>query len=105
MNKVPASPRLLSYLGLAARAGRALSGAEACEIAIRKGTVRMVLLSGDASENTVKHFSDMAAYRSIPCYHIDASAGKAVGHPERKTVVITDEGFAEAVMKELEVIV
>ena len=102
MVKVTENPKLLSYLGLASKARKLASGADACEIAIKSGKAKLVLVSGDAGANTAKHFSDMADYRKIPCYQLSSDGlGNAIGYPTRKTVCITDSGFAQAVIKEI----
>ncbi|MBR2861490.1 MAG: ribosomal L7Ae/L30e/S12e/Gadd45 family protein [Clostridia bacterium] len=102
MVKVLESPKLLSYLGLASKARKLVSGADACEIAIKSGKAKIVLISGDAGENTTKHFSDMAQYRGLPCYQLSGDGlGSAIGYPARKTVCITDLGFAKAVINEI----
>lgn len=101
MVKVNETDRILSYLGFAKKAGKLVSGQGNCENAIKGSKALLVLLSGDASLNTQKHFSDMAAYRNIPIYMLGNKIGKAIGKEEHKTVCITDKGFAEAVIKEI----
>ena len=49
----------LSLLGLAAKAGRVVSGEFATEKAVKAGKARLVLVAGDASDNSRKKFSDM----------------------------------------------
>jgi ribosomal protein L7Ae-like RNA K-turn-binding protein len=102
MVKIKSTARILSYLGVAKKAGKLVSGQGNCENAIKGLKATLVLLSGTASENTVKHFSDMANYRSIPIYVLEGDMlGSAVGKEEHKTVCITDRGFADAVIKEI----
>jgi ribosomal protein L7Ae-like RNA K-turn-binding protein len=102
MVKVKTTARILSYLGVAKKAGKLVSGQGNCENAIKSKKALLVLLSGTASDNTVKHFSDMASYRDIPIYVLDSDMlGNAVGKEEHKTVCITDSGFANAVIKEI----
>lgn len=101
MVKVNETDRILSYLGFAKKAGKLVSGQGNCENAIKGSKALLVLLSGDASLNTQKHFSDMAAYRNIPIYMLGDNLGRAIGKEEHKSVCITDKGFAEAVIKEI----
>ena len=56
----------LSLLGLAAKAGRVVSGEFATEKAVKAGKARLVLVAGDASDNSKKKFSDMCAYYKVP---------------------------------------
>ena len=59
--------RLLSYLGLAKRAGKVASGEFQTEEAIRKGKAELVLVAGDASDNTKKKFRNMMpGWLSVP---------------------------------------
>lgn len=46
--------KTLSYLGLAMRAGKIVTGDEAVLKAVRSSEARLVVLAGDASDNTQK---------------------------------------------------
>ena len=52
----------LSLLGLAARAGKVVSGEFAVEKSVKSGKTFLVLVAEDASANTKKNFSDMCTY-------------------------------------------
>ena len=52
--------RVLSMLGIAARAGKVASGEFSTEKAVKAGKAYLVLTAEDASENTKKKFRDMA---------------------------------------------
>lgn len=56
----------LSLLGLAMRAGKVLSGDELVLKAIRSQEATLVVLAGDASDNTQKKFRDKCGSYSIP---------------------------------------
>jgi len=91
-----------SLIGIAKKAGKALCGSDVCEKAIKASRVKLVLIDGDAGNNTEKHFSDMASYRNIKCFKlIGNSIGNAVGNPLIKVICIIDSGFAEAIIKEI----
>ena len=96
-----ATPKMLSYLGFAAKARKLVSGGQAAELAIKKGQALLVLIEEDAADNTKKQFSDMSSYREIPFFVVGGELGRAVGHGERKIIAITDAGFAAAVKKEI----
>ena len=55
--------RIYSFLGLATKAGKLISGEETCERALKLGKVFLVIVSDDASDNTKKKFNDMCKYR------------------------------------------
>ena len=50
--------KALSYLGLAMRAGKIVTGDEAVLKAVRSSEAKLVVLAGDASDNTQKKFRD-----------------------------------------------
>lgn len=91
--------KILAYLGLAQKAGRLKSGEFSVEKAIKDGSAKLVIISEDASDNTVKKMTDMCVYRNLPYYRFSdrESLGKATGKSIRVTAAITDDGFAKAV--------
>ena len=102
MISVKESARLLSYLGFAKKAGKLVSGAGNTENALKNLKAKLVLVSDSASENTKKHFFDMATFRNVPMYILEGdNLGSAIGKEEHKTICITDSGFANAVIKEI----
>ena len=89
-----------SLLGLANRAGKIASGEEQVLKEIRKRKAKLVILAGDASENTAKKFQDKCSYYQIPLKTAPDrfSLGSALGKPERVVVAVLDEGFANGLM-------
>ena len=88
--------RALGLLGLCARAGKIQSGEQACQLAIKHGQARLLLLDGAASPLTRKAFFDACAYHSIPIRLTDADAlGWAIGKPDRHIAVVTDGKLAQ----------
>jgi ribosomal protein L7Ae-like RNA K-turn-binding protein len=95
--------KALGMLGLATRAGKSCSGEFSAENALKKGKAALVILSEDASDNTVKHFSDMSAHRQVPCIRLGTKEqlGKFCGKAYRSVAVVTDPGFAEQIRKRM----
>lgn len=93
----------LSPLGLAAKAGKVVSGEFATEKAVKTGKAFLVLTAEDASENTRKKFSDMCSYYQVPFYIIGTKEelGNAIGKEYRASLGVTDENFAVATVKKL----
>lgn len=93
--------RVLSLLSLSKKAGKIKSGGFAAEEAVKSGKAYLVIVSSDASENTRKHFSDMAAFRDIPfrLYSDSGSIGHALGQDMRKCVAVTDSGFSKKILE------
>ena len=92
---------MLSYLGLAARGRRIASGEFSVEKAVKAMRASLVIIAGDASENTRKKFTNMCEFYEVPCFVCENrdSLGKAIGCGDRTTVAILDQGLADAVRK------
>ncbi|WP_239616973.1 YlxQ family RNA-binding protein [Cohnella mopanensis] len=89
--------KVLSRLGLATRAGKLISGEEVVLKAIRSGEAKLVLLAGDASDNTTKKITDKCKSYGVPLLvgFTRFELGSAVGKPERVLFAVTDRGFAD----------
>ncbi|MBO4703131.1 MAG: ribosomal L7Ae/L30e/S12e/Gadd45 family protein [Lachnospiraceae bacterium] len=95
--------KVLSLLGLAKKAGK-LKGGEYCvETEVKKGRAKLVIVAEDASDNTKKSYTDMCSFKKVPVifYGNKDNLGKCIGCEERAAVVLTDEGFANAVNKQI----
>ncbi|MDN4616508.1 ribosomal L7Ae/L30e/S12e/Gadd45 family protein [Paenibacillus sp. PsM32] len=93
----------LSLLGLAMRAGKVLSGDELVLKAIRSREATLVVLAGDASDNTQKKFRDKCGSYTIPLligYDRD-QLGSSIGKDGRVVLALTDKGFAELFRKRM----
>lgn len=88
--------RIYSFLGLATKAGKEISGEETCERALKSEKVCLVIVSADASENTRKKFRDMCSYRDVPIRFFGEKdlLGRFSGKDSRTVVAVTDPGFA-----------
>lgn len=96
--------KILSLAGLAMKAGKVASGEFATEKAVKTGLARVVLVAEDASDNTKKMFVNMCDYYKVPLYLYGdkETLGAAIGRQYRASLALTDEGFAKAIMKEIE---
>lgn len=97
-------PEEISLVGLAAKAGKVVSGEFATEKAVKSQKASLVLTAEDASENTKKKFRDMCTYYQVPLYVIGSKEelGKAIGKEYRASLALTDENFSRAVVKKIE---
>jgi len=50
------SSKIYGLIGLATKAGKIVSGGEGCEKALKRGSVKLVLVAQDASDNTKNSF-------------------------------------------------
>lgn len=93
--------RVLSMIGIAAKAGKVLSGEFSTEKAIKCGQAYLVIVAQDASDNTKKHFSDMCVYRGLSYleYASKESLGGCIGKEFRASLAVTDERLADAIQK------
>ena len=70
--------KVLSMLGLAARARGVADGGFSVEKAIKSGKAALVILAGDASDNSRKEFVNMCSYYRTPIYQY--SNKEELGH-------------------------
>lgn len=93
--------KILSYLGLATRAGRAVSGEFCVERSVRQHRAKLVFLAEDASEASKKNFRNICTYYKVPLY-ISGSReelGAACGKEARVSAAIEDDGLADAAIR------
>ncbi len=96
--------KVLSFIGLAARARKLVSGEELVIKGIQKGSIFLVIIAEDASENTIKKVTDKCKFYDIP-YKIKFDRndlGNAIGKYSRVIVGIADTGFSNQLEKLLE---
>lgn len=95
--------KILSYIGLATKAGKLSSGEFLTEKAVKEGKARLVIVASDASDNTKKMFRNMCDY-----YHVrleilsdKGQLGHAMGKQFRASLAVLDQGLADAIIKQL----
>ena len=103
-----ARSKTVSYIGFATKAGRITIGTEITLETVRKGKskkVFLVLCASDASNNTKKRVTDCGAYYKVPVRELGetiSDLSKITGKVRAVAVIgITDEGFANAILKSL----
>ena len=96
--------KIYSLLGLAVRSRNLVSGEYAVEKAVKSGSAELVIVSGDASGNTVKLFENMCRFYEVPMfrYGTKEELGHAMGKEVRASLAVTEEGFAKSIKKHLE---
>jgi len=97
MNK----PKLLSTLGLAARASLLASGEEAVLVAIRGRKAFLVFLASDAGPSTEKRITDKCAFYGTALLRelTGEELSHAIGKPGRRVVGVTDKKMAELLIR------
>jgi len=94
--------KIYSFLGLAQKAGKLISGDETCERAVKLGRTGLVIVAEDASANTKKKFADICNYRDVEIrfYGEKELLGRYIGKEIRTVIAVLDGGFA-AHLKEM----
>ncbi|MFV0343705.1 MAG: L7Ae/L30e/S12e/Gadd45 family ribosomal protein [Anaerocolumna sp.] len=97
------SKKVLSYIGLAAKAGTIKSGEFMTETTVKDGKAKLVIVAEDASKNTKKMFANMCTHYKVPIYFFGEKTilGHAIGKEFRASLVLLDKGIANMVEKQL----
>ena len=96
--------RITNLLSMAQRAGRIVSGAFAVEQAVKKKQAVLVLLAGDAAEESKKNFIALTDKFAIPyVYCLDRETlGACLGKEFRAVAALVDDGFAKKLRQLME---
>ncbi len=93
-----------SYLGFATKSRNLVSGYHSCLHGMKQKKIKLLILSEDLSENTVKKLSKVAELEEIPIriYGKTEELSKITSSSERGAFGITDVKFADAIIKEID---
>ncbi len=96
--------KIHSYLGFAKRSGNLISGYNSCLYSIKRGTVHLLLLTEDLSDNTKKKFLNVAesANLNLRIFGDKETMQEMTGEIGRGIYVITEENLAKAVLREID---
>ena len=95
--------QVIGFLGLCMRAGRVISGQEACVDLARQDEAALVLMDAAASENTRKRITDACHSHNTPLYELsDGLLGNAIGKKGRMVVALKADGMARKLLALLE---
>ena len=94
---------VLRMIGLAAKAGKVVSGEFMTENAVKSKEAYLVIIAQDVSNNTRKKFGNMCSYYKVEMreYADKDALGHAIGKEFRASLAVTDENLAKAVEKKL----
>lgn len=96
--------RIASYVALANKAGKIISGSDMVMEKLRKrGRIGIVLLAGDISAEIGDKVTDLAAREGVPCVRfLDKDRfGELLGKGLRSVVAVEECGFVPSILKEL----
>lgn len=99
-----AEQRILTFLGLATKAGKTVSGSDAVAEAVARDCAYLVLVAEDASEGTAKKtaFLSRQAGVSFCRFSTREELGKFLGKTDRAVAAVLDKGFADRLIQLLE---
>ena len=94
---------VLRMIGLAAKAGKVVSGEFMTENAVKSKEAYLVIIAQDVSNNTRKKFGNMCSYYKAEMreYADKDALGHAIGKEFRASLAVIDKGLAQAVLKKM----
>jgi ribosomal protein L7Ae-like RNA K-turn-binding protein len=97
------SKEILSFIGIAKKANKLISGQDVVERNLISNDVFLVIISEDAAENTKEKFYGLCLKKKIPViiWGESGELGKAIGKERRKVFGITHTGFAHELQKRI----
>lgn len=92
--------KFLQFLGLTKKAGKLIEGYNNCEEALKRGKVRLIVLSTDLSKNTMEKFE---AYHNkfsttIIKAYTKEELGSILGRSEINVLCVIDEKMSKKLM-------
>ncbi len=93
---------LKGMLGLAMRAGFVVLGTDMALTAVRKKTVRVLLIDEGASDNTKKKVLDAASFYNLPYFMVrEDLLNEACGKDGRAVAAVKNGSFAQKIISML----
>ncbi|NLT12113.1 MAG: 50S ribosomal protein L7ae [Clostridiaceae bacterium] len=91
--------RVLSFIGLAAKAGRIIAGFDSVSISIGQKTAKLVIIARDTSPGTARKIESLCIKEHVPVYRFfdKNSLGDALGKSPKAIVAVMDENFAREI--------
>ena len=104
-NQVQDERRLKSFLSLCRKAFKMVSGESGCEKALRSGAAKVIIVCADASDNTIKKFSQKSYYYKTPFFtaFTKEELYLATGIANCSVIAVTDDSFAAEIIELLSV--
>jgi ribosomal protein L7Ae-like RNA K-turn-binding protein len=96
-------PRIASLIGIARKAGKVYSGESQVEALLKKKQGTLLIIAEDCPGAFTK-FSRWAQDLGIPVIRTGSKLqlGSSIGLSPRSTILIDDQGFTKAILKEWE---
>ena len=95
--------KIHSYLGFARKSRNLVAGYNACCDAVKRNQVKLLLLAGDLSENTIKYFQKLSTERGLALrVYEDRETLTSMTGLSRGVYGITDQGLAQGILREID---
>lgn len=93
-----------SAIGMANRAGKLVTGTDACLRAVRAGAVKLIILSVEASDNTRKKIINACSFKNINCmeYGKGGMLGKMTGKDHRIVIGVKDKNLSKLILSKMQ---
>lgn len=93
--------KIHSYIGLAMRAGKVVSGDDTTLKELKKGKLSLIIVAEDASDNTKKLFKDKSSYRKINqiFFSTKVELGLSIGKSPRAVIGIKDKNLSQKIIE------
>lgn len=97
------SNKVLGMLGISAKAGKIVSGADACIESLEKKQIFLLVISKEASDKTKKNFKYYANKYNVPIiiYGSIEDLSKCIGKKNRAIIGVKDRNLASAIEKQI----
>ncbi len=99
--KITSNQKILGYICLAKKAGRLSAGVNQVIFQIKKGRVKLVVLSSDTSERTKERILNLQQCFSFPVIQLFTKdeLSQAIGGANRTCIAILDKNLASAIQQ------
>ncbi|HHX18796.1 MAG TPA: 50S ribosomal protein L7ae [Clostridium sp.] len=96
--------KIYSFIGLARKANKLVSGDETCERFLKAGKVKLIIVARDASLNTKKKYKNACSHRDVQIriFGTKELLGKFIGKGTNSVIAILDKGFSDNLTKMLD---
>lgn len=96
--------KIESYLGFAKKSGNLLAGHNTCTAAMKKGKIKLLIICEDLSQNSMEKIVGIAKASHVKyrIYGHSDVLGSKTGNQGRAIFGITDSGFADTIMNEID---
>ena len=102
--KAAAKKKMLSYMGFAAKARKIVNGYNTCVFTMEKRKVKLLIIAADLAENSKKKMMSAAKKFNVE-YRIFGDSdemSRMTGTSGKGIFGITDENFANVILKEID---